>query len=132
MLNFELPDRIAKVFRRQVLLLEERLEFLFIAKLLSLMLLFHLKELACMKFLHFLALLNLVVHSSIFFSLFIGQLRVEFLLFKSQLVLQSKYLSFLGVAQAFDPVFRVTFSLNQLFLRQIYLLQQLPLQLALD
>ena len=51
-----------------------------------------------MKFLHFLALLNLVVHSSIFFSLFIGQLRVEFLLFKSQLVLQSEYLSFLGVA----------------------------------
>ena len=105
MLNFELSDRIAKVFCRQVLLLEERLEFLFIAKFLSLMLLFHLKELACMKFLHFLALLNLVVHSLVFFSLFIGQLRVKFLLFKSQLVLQSEYLSFLGVAQAFDPVF---------------------------
>ena len=105
MLNFELPDSITKVLSRQVLLLEERLELLFIAKFLSFMLFFHLKELACMKFLHFLALLDLVAHSIVFFTLFIGQLRVKFLLFKSQLVLQSEYLSFLGVAQAFDPVF---------------------------
>ena len=104
MLNFELPDSVTKVFCRQVFLLEERLEFLFIAKFFPLMLFFHLEELSCMKFLHFLALLNLVVHSLVFFCLFIGQLRVKFLLFKSQLVLQSEYLSFLGVAQALDPV----------------------------
>ena len=74
-----------------------------------------------MKFFHFLSLFDLVTHCFIFFTLLICQLRIEFLLFKSQLILQSQDFSIFSVAKAFDPIFRVTFTLNQFFLCQIYL-----------